>query len=398
VTDPALPPSSVPRQETEKAPLLFLDGMRGLAAVFVMIHHARLLLWEGMAAFSRHPEQYSPFGRLLAHALAIFRYGHQGVTFFFVLSGFVIHYNYAGKLHIHGAAARFDLARYLFRRARRLYPPLLAAMLLTFALDRSGMLEGLPIYAGKTAYPVINGAVHIQHDALTAIGNLTFLMHALVPCWGSNGPLWSLHFEWWFYMLYPVLWMISRRSVPLAAFCVAIPFALSLPWPVWPLPGAAARAVPEFFSGLLIWCMGAALADVATGRTVLRLGWVAALSPMLVVAPFAATSEGWVTDTLYGLGFAGLLALCLWLNKRGFPLRWLNALKPLGDMSYTLYITHFPILVLLSGWLMSRAPGGILPMHFGWLAAGALLAASVAHGLHYIVEKPFLSRARASRS
>jgi peptidoglycan/LPS O-acetylase OafA/YrhL len=63
-------------------------------------------------------------------------------------------------------------------------------------------------------------------------------------------------------------------------------------------------------------------------------------------------------------------------------------------MSYTLYVTHFPILVLASGWLMSRSPKGLLPQHFGWVFAGMGTALLIAYGLHFIVERPFLTPAR----
>ena len=66
----------------------------------------------------------------------------------------------------------------------------------------------------------------------------------------------------------------------------------------------------------------------------------------------------------------------------------LDRLKPLGDMSYSLYVTHLPILVLLSGWLMSRSPDSTLPAHFGWVAAGIALTLPIAYGSYRLVEKP----------
>lgn len=390
----------MPRQP-EKS-LAFLDGLRGLAALCVLLHHARWLLWEGWENFTRNAQEYSVFNRALAYALAPMRYGHEAVLFFFVLSGFVIHLGFAKRLAAEGAAARFDWPRYFMRRARRLYPPLIFAMLLTLALDLAGAAQGWSIYRGTTPFGLINAAIGHDHSIGTALGNLAFLMQSWVPSWGSNGPLWSLHFEWWFYMLYPALWLISRRSAIAAAFVVASLFALS--WLIGPDAGHA-FFVARIFTALFTWWLGALLADVYTGRIRIRWHTLAPLALLLPVLPFASPrlglhwpllADGWVPDTAYGLGFAGLFACCFALRERGWTLKFLGRLKPLGDMSYTLYIVHMPILVFLSGWVMSRSPGGVLPQHFGWAAGGVLLGILIAWLAHFVVEKPFTSRKAAS--
>ena len=94
-----------------------------------------------------------------------------------------------------------------------------------------------------------------------------------------------------------------------------------------------------------------------------------------------------------GLIFFTVLAVGFLFKEWNIRLLWLENLKPLGDMSYTLYVTHFPILVLLSGWLMSRSPNGLLPKQFGWVFAGMVLTMLFAYALHFIVERPFLGRA-----
>ena len=74
----------------------FLDGLRGLAAIHVMIGHARVYLHEGYRrGFLLHPDAYSVLEKLLFYVISAFRYGHAAVIFFFVLSGFVIHPRYA---------------------------------------------------------------------------------------------------------------------------------------------------------------------------------------------------------------------------------------------------------------------------------------------------------------
>jgi peptidoglycan/LPS O-acetylase OafA/YrhL len=96
-------------------------------------------------------------------------------------------------------------------------------------------------------------------------------------------------------------------------------------------------------------------------------------------------------DLLMGATFCGLIAFCFALQDRGWTLGPLARLQPLGEMSYTLYIIHFPILVLMSGCLL-KASGGSLPEHFGWVALAIVLCAGLAWPLHLITERPFLPR------
>jgi peptidoglycan/LPS O-acetylase OafA/YrhL len=221
--------------------------------------------------------------------------------------------------------------------------------------------------------------------------NLTFMMGTWRPSWGTNEPLWTLHFEWWFYMIYPLLWLVSKRSVIGVTIVVAVLAGAS-----WVTEEIGASAAVVFLADVLIslltWWLGAMLADAYTGRLKFDLAWLAALTPLLVIAPFAKLPIGPLYNLLYALGFAGLLAGCLALHERGAQLRPLVMLKPLGDMSYTLYVTHFPIIVFLSGWLMSRSPTHELPGHLGWVFAGTALALVFAYAGHFFVERPFVSR------
>lgn len=384
--------------------LAFLDGLRGLAALWVLLHHARWLLWEGWENFTRGTQGSSAVGHALAYALVPLRHGHEAVLFFFVLSGFVIHLGFAKRLAAEGEGARFDWPRYFIRRARRLYPPLMFAMVLTLALDVAGAAQGWGIYRGTTPYGLINTAIGHDHSAPVALGNLAFLMQSWVPSWGSNGPLWSLHYEWWFYMLYPALWLVSRRSAKAATLVVALLFAMS--WLVRP-DAAHVFFIARIFTALFTWWLGAWLADIYAGRIRIRWNVLAPLAVLLPVLPLALPllgrrwpllAHGWLPDTFYGLGFAGLFACCFALRERGWTLNFLGRLKPLGDMSYTLYIAHMPILVFLSGWVMSRSPGGVLPGHFGWAAGGSLLCLLVAWLAHFLVEKPFTTRKAVASS
>jgi peptidoglycan/LPS O-acetylase OafA/YrhL len=372
--------------------LMFLDGLRGLAAFYVMVGHARWLLWEGYAdGFCHHPASYSLMDRSLMYFFSLFKYGHEAVLFFFVLSGFVIHLRYARRIAGQGMAAKFDWLAFVGRRARRLYPPLLAAMAVAMVLDTIGKSHGLSIYHQATPYPEINANVVSHLDGVTALGNLAFVMNTYVPVFGCNGPLWSLKFEWWFYMIYPLFWWLSRRSIVMATGLMAALFAASYFPSGWPL-----QLLRDVFGAMLAWWLGALLADIFAGRIKWRWHWVAlatALSGLLALG-FGGPAH----DLGMAFLFAAVLAIGFAVKDKKFSLRWLDNLKPLGDMSYTLYVTHFPILVLAGGWLMARSPKGLLPQHFGWVFAGIAMAMLLAFALHFVVERPFLRRAVVSRS
>jgi peptidoglycan/LPS O-acetylase OafA/YrhL len=377
-----------PSPKTNTLP--FLDGLRGLAALYVVIFHARWLMWEGFTeGFSRHPERYGLPARLIAYASLVFYYGHQAVIFFFVLSGFVIHLRYARALHA-DPDARFDLLPYLRRRVRRLYPVLIVTILLTFVLDSIGRAAGFSVYESRTIYTLIND-VRPAFD-LGRLLNVIALVPA-APEWGSNLPLWSLRYEWAFYLLYPFLWLVFRRSTPLATFILIIVSALSFVPGLW--YGEGLRRVA---ASMIIWWCGALLAEVYIGRIRLRLARVAPLALLLIVLPFSVEPffrmDETLRDVLWGLAFMGVLAGLLALQRAGrlFLPRLLERLRGLGAFSYTLYATHFPILFLIGGWLIARSGDGVLPQTYEWIGIGTVICVVVAWALHFIVERPFAGR------
>ena len=94
-----------------------------------------------------------------------------------------------------------------------------------------------------------------------------------------------------------------------------------------------------------------------------------------------------VLDFVFGIGFTGLIAMCLQLNPRHIIIRVLSFLKPLGDCSYTLYLIHVPIFVFTSGWLIHT--NGLLPKNQYYVIVGTILVTILAYLLHFIIEIPF---------
>lgn len=376
--------------------LRILDALRGMAALYVAVGHARYLLHEGLTGFREHPEAYSLLQNAAVHALGCFGWGHEAVILFFVLSGFAIHLRHAREQAELGIHAQFRPGSYLWRRTKRLYPPLLLALALTFALDRLGMHAGWSIYNGRTPHDMINKSGPFLHDGRTLIGNLSFAMdnwqQTPFAAYGTDKPLWSLRYEASFYLLYPLLWLANRRGAWLAlgaALALALAFALS------PSLKATPGLIRNPLELLLVWWLGGFLAEIFTGRVRLPMGWLAGfvlclpLGLRLPGAESALFPEPCAT-WLLGLGFFGLIAAALaW---RGTLARWrgIEMIGKLGDCSYTLYVIHMPVLVFIGGWLMSRAPDGRLPASPAWVLPGVALCVLLAWLAHFLVEKPFM--------
>ncbi|MET0461561.1 MAG: acyltransferase [Chitinophagaceae bacterium] len=364
--------------------LKFLDGLRGFAALYVMIGHARWLLWEGGAGYNAHPGDYSFLEKLQVYFFGLFKYGHQMVLFFFVLSGFVIHLKQSRAI----AGGRQPLLKdYFWKRLRRIMPPLVFALVLTFVCDK--LVEGMnaSIFLHTTQDPLVNRNISFDHSFTTLLGNLLFVQETYVPIFGSNGPLWSLKFEWWFYMLYPLFLLLNKRS---AWWTFALIAALSLAsiagWS-WGL-----TLLDDVLAYFLCWWLGCLAADIFAGRIKMPV-WTSLLAAcLLITIPFQSKlplQSGIARDTLLAIGFFGMLNLFLRgaLAGKKFPL--LTRLKPLGDCSYTLYVFHMPLLVVFHAFI-TRSYNNALPSSMIFLWLSILILPILAYIIHFAVEKPFM--------
>lgn len=167
-------------------------------------------------------------GLVLAHHAGVFSPGYVGVTFFFVLSGFILAYNYTGKLE-----TRAEHVAFARRRFARIYP----AHLLTLVL-------ALPLVLGPGAVPTAAGAAPVPL-ALSALANL-LLLQSWFPArdvfFGFNAVSWSISDEAFFYLLFPLLLFLFARNDRRSSYLVlglwgAALVALALGWTLrYPAP------------------------------------------------------------------------------------------------------------------------------------------------------------------
>ena len=350
---------------TSSSRLHHLDMLRGLAALLVLAGHLRAYAFQS-------------FGELAQTGLATEAFyfatglGHQAVMIFFALSGFLV----GGKALDDILKHRFDWARYMLRRLSRLWIVIVPAMALTLFCDSIGLwLTGGVGYDGRYFALYATGPgdpVLPRLSATTLLGNLAFLQTIHAPIFGSNGPMWSLANEFWYYVVFPLaLWLaLARLSQRAFATGLAILLALAVALPWWLLEGGA------------IWVAGAA-ASWCARRPELRdifennVARVVGLAIFGLAIVFSKTP--YMTRSDLALGLATALVLPVLANLPAPSGIYAALGRALSEISYTLYLTHFPFLTLLilGGLAPARfAPG--LPgagVYVGLMSAALLLAA-----------------------
>jgi peptidoglycan/LPS O-acetylase OafA/YrhL len=277
-------------------------------------------------------------------------FGHQAVMVFFVLSGFLISSTVL-KSHLSGSWSWGD---YAINRSTRLYVVLIPGLLFGLLWDHAGSSRFAS--TGIYTHAISNLGAAIPADNLTAgnfFGNLSFLQTILCPTFGSNGPLWSLANEFWYYVLFPVVlsaglaWRrkFTTAAIPLTALALCLAFFLGL----------------DKFIGFLVWMSGCVLV-FAYSRLRLRTNFRLFLYLMASFFVFwgtlfeARTSTSTVlgSDLGVGIAFALLLFGILQLEIRANSPRYMGISRQLAGFSYSLYVLHFPMLLFLRSWIVPQ--------------------------------------------
>jgi peptidoglycan/LPS O-acetylase OafA/YrhL len=205
-----------------------LDLSRWVAAFLVVVEHLRSFLFTDRGA-------QGALGGIAQVFYFLTGFGHSAVMVFFVMSGFLV----GGKVLDRLRSDAFSWPKYIVDRLSRLYAVYVLALLLGCALDflgyhyfnRFGLYD--ESFAGRIA--VIN---HDFHQSLTPwifLLNLIMCQTILGPVMGSNGPLWSLANESWYYLAGPLLFaLLFQKKVwfRLAGTMGLAAIIWFLPWPI----------------------------------------------------------------------------------------------------------------------------------------------------------------------
>lgn len=352
-----------------------IEALRGFAALLVAYFHCRQVTWVGMEAFHASHASLANPGTIAAWLTLPVAWGSAGVPIFFVISGYCIHRSGAARLFAN-AGFRLDARQFWLRRFVRIYPVLLAALLLTCAVDTISL----------TLQPVSHKILDIGVRAFLV--NLLSLQGVAGKTYGSNGALWTLSLEVQFYLLYPLVFALRRRfglpAVLAGIAAINVVSALTL----------QRHDIIVFSSYWFSWMLGAWIAEARLqGSRGFAFAYPAAA--LLAVAGCAAFHYGqYGAFQLWAGAFACYLVRALARPSGGGGRGVIvTLLSKAGDFSYSLYLIHLPLFVLLGSLLYRSALQRSIWPSFGF----TLAVLPVAWIFYCLVERPALQAAARLR-
>lgn len=301
-----------------------LQSIRGLAALVVVLHHCSF---------------YFTYDQTLKHAAELALNAHAAVVCFFVLSGFVLHLSWGQK-----DLAVGPLGKFYVRRAFRIYPALWAACLFGVAYVALFHADPMPAvvdpwWHGESRF----AAFSLRSATSTVVGNTTPLVI----------PIWTLRIELLGSLLLPFLTYAVSRSKAVFWGAATVLFLMAI---------SPVRLGPLQF--LVHFAFGVAVAHAAVRTrqrhsavfyvTIAAAGFVAMwFGRTLFDARFMTNYNAPLPALIEGLG-ASAVIYAVYCSSDVF--KWLrhSSLIWIGDISYSLYLVHLPLLGILGGLFVER--------------------------------------------
>ena len=324
-----------------------LDGLRGAAALAVIGYH----IFE--AYDCRH-----------------INHGYLAVDFFFILSGFVIGYAYDDRWN------RMSVREFFKRRLIRLHPMVVMGALIGGAMFYTQGCDAWDV--SKVSVEALVTAVIMSALLIPAPAGPE--VRGIGEMFPINGPTWSLFFEYIGNILYAlVLRFLPTRALAaftaaaacgLAAMSIAGPQGdLSVGWAMTPfnLGGGSLRLLFAFPAGLL-------MSRIFRPVNVRGAFWIgtAVIFAVAAVPRLGGTEHLWMNGIFDAACAIAVFPATVWLAASG---RTTDALttricKFLGDISYPLYVVHYPFIYLYYAWVKNN---GLSFCESAWGAAGVVV-------------------------
>jgi peptidoglycan/LPS O-acetylase OafA/YrhL len=345
-----------------------LDGLRGLAALYVVVYHIFL------RAFPGYSVDRAPFWA------GWFIYGRFAVVVFIVLSGFSLALSPARE------GWKLDgLSRFARRRALRILPAYWAA--LAFSLAVAWLIVPPPGQGLPNAKSVIVNGLLVQN---------------LVGAPSPNRSFWSLAVEAQLYVLFPLLLVMVRRygAVVMLATVTLLVAAVGIVGPhVSRLDVFVIQSPPDLAALFAVGILSAGIVRAGSTRRSWPWAWLALAAAAPVIATIWWRGSVWTLDNLLWIDIAlGPAVACLLASlATGRPARLLRALdarpmRNLGASSYSLYLTHGPIVVVVYEKLVAGRVGQGVPAFVVSLALVLPLTIVFARVFARAFETPFSGR------
>ncbi len=304
-----------------------LEAIRGFAAIYVVIHH---FIGYSILKSSLHPLVRLPF-----------RFGQEAVILFFLLSGFVIYLSVYNKPNL-------TFKAYFMKRFVRIYPILLVSFLISILIALSNnysfTLNDLKNFAGN---------LFMLQDTDNKPG--TFMLPFL-----DNSPLWSLSYEWWFYMLFfPLLFL--RKKIKSIKFIYIIQAISIVGWLLYLMFPNHIFLILAYF---IIWWAGIECARIYIRERKFNLNNISPillallimviLSAIPIVTQYIKGSRNFSQIMYPILSFRHylfsiiilFLGLCWWHFNLIYFDTFFGWFAKLSPISYAIYIIHFPFIFL----------------------------------------------------
>ncbi|BDI30086.1 hypothetical protein CCAX7_21370 [Capsulimonas corticalis] len=370
--------------------LEYLDGLRGLAALYVMLAHAFTL---GTVATGQVRSSFSPLFYFITRGLS---YPHYAVAVFIVLSGFCLMLPVARSKD---RALSGGFLGFVKRRARRILPPYYVALAFVLCILFVSHHFAKHESAEQADLSVRNIAYHL------------LLIHNLFSKYNMalDGPMWSAAWEWQIYFLFALILLpIWRRFGILWAVITGYLIGYS---PILLLPTAANLSwTAPWYLGLFAMGMAAA---VVLSSPIAQYRWIknpnqqntvlAVMAIVMLSITFLRPSWldpdnfSWAVDPIIGAFTALLILACAnnprssWLHKtvvRGLESR---VMMVLGTFSYSLYLVHYPILQKMRNTMVQHHVSDASRLALIYLV-GVPVSLGAAYLFHLAFERPYMSK------
>jgi len=324
---------------------VLLDALRGAAALMVVWYH----FFEGFA-FAE------------GTAITTFNHGHLGVDLFFMLSGFVISYAYDDRWQ--RTPNHLTLKEFFKRRLIRLHPMLIMGAIIgfaTFCLQGSVKWDGTPT---PMSWSLI--ALVLTMFFIPAYPGAQYDLRGNGEMFSLNGPSWSLFFEYIGNLLYALfIRRLGNRALAVltAALGVAWCWFVTTDVSGYDMIGIGwTLDTVNFFGGLLRmmfpFSLGMVMARNFKPVKIKGIFWIAwaVLFGLFSVPAFAKCGAVSINGLYEFACILFVFPAIVWLAASGETTGKISSAfcKFLGDISYPLYIVHYPVMYLFYAWLIEN--------------------------------------------